>query len=142
MNQKRSKAKTAAIILAGIIAILFWSELFFSNLPSLADVTTPTATLGWTTSSTRFYFTILALLDVVGGVGVVLYLVMALRSTAMNKTNIVVWVTVSTLCVYGIYQFITAFRLPPDLQPLYWAIGIAYVLMGVGLGGLYRRYSR
>ena len=137
MSQQRSKTKIASIVLAVIVALLFWSELIFSNLPSLADVATPAATLDWTIGATRLYFIVLAVLDVIGGVGATLYSVRAWRSA--DRLGGSVRVTTVTLIVYSVYQFVTAFRLPTELQMLYWAIGIVYVLMGIGLHVLYWR---
>jgi len=121
------------LVLAAVIALLFWSELIFSNLPSLADVSTPAGTLGWTISATRFYFIALSILDIVGGVGAVIAFVMFFRAADSNRLNLILIITTIALIVYGAVQFITAFFLPQNLQAVYWGIGIVYVLLGIGL---------
>ena len=138
MQKTNSRSKTAVIILAVIVALLFWSELIFSNLPSLMNVDETAVTLGWSVASSRFYFVLLSLFDVVGGVGAVACIVMSVRGANANG---VVVVTAVTLILYGITQFITAFLLPDGLQALYWGIGVVYVLMGIGLRRLYQRLS-
>lgn len=138
MQKQKLRSKTAVIILTIIAAFLFWSELIFSNLPSLANVAEPAATLGWSVAATRFYFVVLALLDVVGGVGAVVCIVMVVRG---GNARVAVAVTAVTLIFYGITQFITAFRLPANLQLFYWAIGVVYLLLGIGLRSLYLRVS-
>ncbi len=141
MNQSLSRRTIASIILAAVVSLLFWSELIFSNLPSLADVAVPAASLEWTTVSTQLYFTILVVLDIIGGVGTLLYIVLVLKRAKAQRINNVLWLTAVTLFIYGGYQFITAFRLPADLRLLYWAIGLVYVLMGIGLRLLYKPQS-
>lgn len=138
MNQSLAKRTIVSVILAAVAALLFWSELIFSNLPSLAAGAEPAAALGWTTAATQLYFTVLAVLDIIGGVGAVLYVALVLKGGAARRINQVLWLTAVALIVYGSYQFVTAFRLPPDLRLVYWAIGLVYLLLGVGLRLLYR----
>lgn len=139
MDQNNSKKPIASLILAGIVALLFWSELIFSNLPSLADVSIPAETLGWEIGSTRLYFLVLLVLDAVGGVGAIVYIGSILKSGRSDWLGKVVWLTVAALMVYGVFQFVIAFVLPQNLRIVYWSIGIAYVLMGFALRALYQR---
>ena len=139
MDQQNSKRPIASLILAGIIALLFWSELIFSNLPSLADVAVPAETLGWAVGSTRLYFLVLLMLDIVGGIGAILYIGSTLRSGRTAWLNSIVWITSAALVLYGLFQFAVAFALPENLQVVYWGIGIAYILMGIVLRALYQR---
>ncbi len=139
MSHQGSKSRTASIVLVVIIALLFWSELVFSNLPSLSDLATPTATLGWTTGATRFYFIVLSVLNVVGGVAAVLFLVALIRKSVSAQKRSYLLVLVTALVLYGAYQFITAFRLPASLQAIYWGIGVVYVAFGAAMYALNRR---
>lgn len=138
MNKSLSKRTIASLILAAAAALLFWSELIFSNVPSLVDVAVPAAALGWTTASTRLYFTVLVVLDIIGGAGALLYIGFVLKRGSAQRINRVLWLTAVTLIVYGSYQFVTAFRLPADLRLLYWVIGVVYLLLGLSLRLLYR----
>ncbi len=140
MSQENSKkVGIASMILAGIVALLFWSELIFRNLPSLADVSIPAGTLGWSFGTTRLYFVILAILDVIGGVGAVLYIWATLKARGLSWLGKTVLLTVFALIIYGIVQFFVAFLLPTELQVVYWGIGIVYILMGFGLRALFQR---
>ena len=131
MNSNRWRI--AGLVLAGLAALLFWSELIFSVASSLIDVATPAEQLGWSLSSTRLYFIGLGLLDLIGGVFAIIYLIRSRRSAAgVNATSAALGLVI-TLLVYGVYQFSIAFALPQSLQGLYWGIGSAYVIMGLVL---------
>ena len=139
MNENNKKRPVASLILAGIIALLFWSELIFSNLPSLANVAVPAETLGWSIGATRLYFLVLLLLDIVGGVGAILYIGSMLKSGRTDWLKKIVWTTCAALAVYGLFQFIVAFVLPQNLRVVYWSIGVVYLLIGFALRALNQR---
>ena len=141
MRNTNSKRPVVSLIFVGIIALLFWSELIFSNLPSLADVAVPAETLGWRIGTTRLYFLTLLLLDIVGGVGAILTIRLILKPERARWSNTIVSVTAAALIVYGLFQFIVAFWLPQNLQAIYWGIGIAYSLMGIILRVVYQRFE-
>ncbi|MEM7332754.1 MAG: hypothetical protein AAF490_11750 [Chloroflexota bacterium] len=139
MSQKRSRIGMGLIILAIITGLLFWSELLFSSVPSLLDVPSRASTLGWSVNNARLYFTGLAILDLLGGLGIVLFLIRFIGKDKGARTTAVFQATLIVTVVYAIYQFGIAFALPNELRPVYWIIGIVYVLIALGLRTLYRR---
>ena len=141
MSQQRSKTRIALIILAIIVGLLFWSELLFSSVPSLSDVPSRASTLGWSINGARLYFIGLALLDALGGIGIVLFLIRLLGQGKSGQTTAVSHFAIIVTLVYAVYQFGIAFALPAELRVLYWGIGIAYALIALGLKAFYGRLN-
>ncbi len=141
MAEQRSKTRIALIILAIIAGLLFWSELLFSSIPSLLDVPPRASTLGWSVNGARLYFIGLALVDLLGGVGIVLFLIRLLGQGKSVQTTAVSQFAIIVTLVYAVYQFVIAFALPAELRPLYWGIGVAYALIALGVRALYGRLN-
>ena len=124
-----NKRFIAGIILTLILALLYWSELLFSAIPSLAGIPERAATIGWGDGTTRLYFIALALLDLLGGIGTVLVLLSAFKKN-VNANSLRFLVT--TTAIYALMQFTVAFFFPSDLRPLYWGIGVVYgIIAGI-----------
>lgn len=126
-----SRKTVISLVLAAILALLFWSELIFSSGASLGRIESTAASLGWTAGGTRIYFLLLALLDLVGGVSALAFLWAAVRRLTWLSTA--VWALVGVTAVYALYQLVVAFLLPAELRFLYIGIGVVYGLISAGL---------
>ena len=126
------RAMLPRIIFFGIVAILLFAELWFSNLGTLTNNLTGIATLmGLTVPEERTRLLILIALDAIGGSGAILALVGCLLDRAMLR-RVGAMIAAVGLVLYGLYQLLAALtQLPPELQMTIGLIGVVYIGIGV-----------
>ena len=125
------QTRTGALTLFGLLAIIAFSELIFSNLGTLnGDLAGAASMLGLTLQQERTRLLILIALDAVAGVGALLAIASLLARSTLTAYG-------ASLCAtgflaYGVYQVFAALtqlgetvRLPVILA------GMLYALLGV-----------
>lgn len=120
------------ILFFGIIALLLFAELWFSNWGTLVNnLEGIAALLGLTVEQERTRLYSLIILDAIGGIGALLALAGCLLDRAMLR-RVGAMIAAIGLVSYGLYQLVSAVtQLPPELKTTIGLIGVVYIGIGI-----------